>query len=307
MKPAFSTIACPDWTLDRIIPFAEDAGYAGVEFRSFGQTGGGQTGSDLACEPCFTGVGKLRGLLDHSGVEPACLATSIRYDAPIFPPVIGRVIGDFEAPVRETKRAVATAAGIECPFVRVFGFELENESRASGLRRIVQRLGLAVATARHTGVRLLLENGGSFPTGADLREIIDRIGSPFLAAAYNPAVAASAGEDPLEGVATLRGVLESVKLRDIVLGDRETGKPGASARLGEGGLDLGGIGFEGFVRGLAETGYEGWVTFEYDRLWWPGTQNDDEVEAILRDAAAKIYRWAGRPLSAVESRKFAVA
>ena len=105
MKPAFSTVACPDWTLDRIVPFAREAGFAGVELRSFGQTGGGQSGSDLACEPCFTSAAKLRGAFEQEGVEAACLATSIRYDQIVFPPIIGRVIGDFERPVRETKRA----------------------------------------------------------------------------------------------------------------------------------------------------------------------------------------------------------
>jgi len=304
MKPAFSTIACPDWTLDRIVPFARDAGYAGVELRSFGQTGGGQSGSDLACEPCFTGAQKLRELFEHQGVEPACIATSIRYDQIVFPPIIGRVIGDFDRPVRETKLAVETAASIECPFVRVFAFELEHESRANGLRRIIQRLELAATTARNTGTRLLLENGGSFPTGADIREIIDRIASPFLAAAYNPAVAWAAGEDPTQGVRTLGAALENVKLRDMLIGDPETGKPGQPAPLGEGDLDLGGIGIEGFVGKLASTGFDGWITYEHDRLWWPGLGDPEE---LLRDAASKIYRWSGAPMSDLERRKFAMA
>jgi sugar phosphate isomerase/epimerase len=304
MKPAFSTIACPDWTLDRIVPFASEAGYAGIELRTFGQTGGGQSGSDLACEPCFTDAGKLREMFEGEGVEAACLATSIRYDQVVFPPVIGRVIGDFEAPVRETKRAVATAASLECPFVRVFGFELEHESRSAGLPRILQRLELAATTARHTGVRILIENGGSFPTAKDLRELIDRVGSPFLAAAYNPAVAVMAEEDPAEGIRTLRGLLEVVKLRDLKMGDRETGTPARPAPLGEGDLDLGGLGFAGFVGTLADAGYEGWISYEYDRLWW---RDAPEPAEVLRDAAAKIYRWAGGPMSELESRKFAVA
>lgn len=304
MKPAFSTIACPDWTLDRIVPLAREAGYAGVELRSFGSTGGGQSGSNLACEPCYTGAEKLRDMFEHNGVEPACIATSIRYDQIVFPPIIGRVICDFERPVRETKLAVATASGIECPFVRVFAFELENESRVNGLRRIIQRLEVAVTTARNTGVRLLLENGGSFPTATDIREVIDRIGSPYLAAAYNPAVAAAADEDPVAGVRTLGPLLETVKLRDMFVSDRETAKPGEPAPLGEGDLDLGGIGIEGFVRHLASIGYKGWVTYEHDRLWWPGLGDPEE---LIRDAAKKIYRWSGAPMSELESRKFAMA
>jgi fatty-acyl-CoA synthase len=304
MKPAFSTIATPDWTFDRIATLANEAGYTGVELRSFGQTGGGQSGSDLTCEPCYTGADKLREMFEHRGVEMSCIATSIRYDRPVFPPVIGYAITDTERAIRETKRAVATAAALGSPFVRVYAFELENESRASGLRRILHRLSLAATTARHTGVRLLLENGGSFPTGADVAEIIGRIGSPFLAAAYNPAVAFAAGEDPVEGVRTLGSLLESVKVRDMIVGGSETGKAGEPAPLGEGDLDLGGIGIEGFVRHLVDSGYTGWVTYEHDRLWWPGLGDPEE---LIRDAAAKLYRWSGAPMGELESRKFAMA
>ncbi|USN98374.1 MAG: sugar phosphate isomerase/epimerase [Phycisphaeraceae bacterium] len=286
MKPAFSTVACPDWTLDEVIPFAARAGYAGVEFRTFGHSA-----SDLTCEPCLTGSAKIRELLADEGVRPAALATSIRFDAPVFPPVLGRVIGDFEKPVRETKLAVIEAAAIECPFVRVFGFELQGESRQAGMRRIVERLGLAAATARHTGVRLLLENGGSFPTAADLVELMDRVGSPLIAAAYSPAVAAMADEDPIDGARLLGSSLASVKLRDM--------KHTQPAPLG-----LGDLAVEPFVRALAETGFGGWLVYEYDRLWWRNLADPSEV---LIDAAGKMYRWSGRPAGEFEARKYAVA
>jgi sugar phosphate isomerase/epimerase len=295
MKPAFSTVACPDWTLDRIIPVAGELGYMGVEMRSFGADSRAAARS-LACEPCLTGAEKIRELCDEHGVEPACIATSIRYDAPVFPPVIGRVIGDFERPVRDTKAAVQLASSIGCPAVRVFGFELGHESRSNGVRRIMQRLDLAARTARHTGVLLLIENGGSFPTSADLMELIDRLASPFVAAAYSPAVASMAGEDPREGVRTLGPLLASVKLRDMA-----GGKP---APLGEGEAGFGDGGAEGFVRMLAERGYKGWAVYEHDRLWWPELGDPTEP---LRDAAEKIYRWMGTPRGEIEARKFAVA
>lgn len=295
MKPAFSTIACPDWTIDRIIPLAAELGYMGVEMRTFGPHAG-TPASDIACEPFLTGTDKIRELCDEHGVEPACIATSIRYDAPVFPPVIGRVIGDFERPVRETKRAVQLAASVASPFVRVFAFELEHESRSSGMRRILQRLDLAASTARHTGTRLLIENGGSFPTAADLLEIINRLASPFVAAAYSPAVASMAGEDPAEGVRLLGASLGSVKLRDVA-----QGKP---APLGEGEADFGRGGAEGFVKMLAQRRFDGWAVYEHDRLWWPDLGDPTEP---LRDAAEKIYRWMGGHRSEIESRKFVVA
>ena len=288
MHTAFSTIACPDWTLDRAVAFAAEAGFDGLELRTFGHHG-----SPLLCEPCLTGPTKIRDLFEDEGVRPAALATSIRYDAPVVPPILGRVFGDFEKPVRQTKQMVEVATSIEAPYVRVFPFELpEGESRRSGVRRIVERLTLAATTARHTGVRLLLENGGSFPLAEDLVELIDRVGGPLVAAAYCPAVAHAAGEDPVAGVRVLGSRLESVKLRDC---DGPTPVP----------LGAGSIPNRPVVEELERLGYEGWCTIEWDRLWLPKL---DPPEHVLERSLAAFYSWITPPdLSERERRKFAAS
>lgn len=286
MQTAFSTIACPDWTLDRAVGFAARAGFDGVELRTFGHHA-----SRLLCEPCLTGPAKIRDLFEDEGVRPAALSTSIRYDAPVVPPVLGRVLGDFEKPVRRTKQMVEVATSIEAPFVRVFPFELpRGESRRSGVRRIVERLTLAAATARHTGVRLLLENGGSFPLAEDLLELLERVDSPLLAAAYGPAVAHAAGEDPVAGVRTLRAWLESVKLRDL--------RDSRPVPLGEGVIPN-----EPVVDELERLGYEGWCTIEWDRLW---IEDLEPTEDVLERSLGAFYSWITPPdLSERERRKFA--
>ncbi len=38
MKPAFSTVACPEWTLEDVAEFAGRSGYQGVELRTFGHS-----------------------------------------------------------------------------------------------------------------------------------------------------------------------------------------------------------------------------------------------------------------------------
>lgn len=289
MKPAFSTIACPENTIDQAIALAGRLGYAGIDLRTFGQR---PAAHGFVCEPCLTGSAKLRDAFEDAGVEPACLSTSIRYDAPIFPPVIGRVIGDFEKPVRETREMVRVAAAMECPFVRVFGFELQDgERRTSGMRRIYERLDLAVKTARHTGVRVAIENGGSFPLASDLNEIMDRLDSPWLAACYSPAAAIAGGEDPVEGLRALGSRLEIVRLKDFA--------HATPVRLGEGEMRV-----KQTVEALADRGYAGWTVVEHDRMW---LESAGDAEPVLADAARKLYQWSGRPMGEIERRKFAVA
>lgn len=271
MKLAFSTVATPDWTLDRVIDFATRVDVNGIELRTFGDDS-----SHFTPDPCLTSFPKIRGLLAESGIEPACLATSIRFDAPVRPPVVGRLSGQLEHCVRQTKRMIEVAAQIECPFVRVFGYELQpRESRRAGMRRVVERMQLAAACARNTGVRLLIENGGSFPTAEDLSEIIDRTASPLVEAAYNPAVAQAVGEDPLAGVSMLGRRLESVKIKDFD-GTR-------AVRVGAGEMRC-----QETVAALGETGYAGWIVVEWDRLWLDGL---DEAERVIPEAVESVSAW----------------
>ena len=281
MKIALSTVACSDWTLERIVTFAEEAGYEGIDHRTFGH---GSTG--LVYDPCLVGPGKLRGLLGAHGLESSGLATSIRYDHPVFPPVLGRVLTDYEASVKQTKSMVRVAASIECPYVRVFAFELPNgERRAGGVRRIQERLEMALTTARHTGVKLVLENGGSFPLASDIAEIIERIDNPLLTAGYNPIAGLAFGEDPVEAVRTLGRSLSVVKLKD-----HRGGEPVA---IGSGEVPL-----ERMVGELIRGGFTGWGVVEWDRLWM---KDAPDPTGTLQASAATAYRWVGAAQAAARS------
>ncbi|MAY74925.1 MAG: hypothetical protein CMJ31_09485 [Phycisphaerae bacterium] len=287
MKIAFSTVACPQWTLEQTAQLGASLGYSGIELRTFGADS-----VELASDPALTAGAKVRDILEDAGIDPAGLATSVRFDAPIWPPIIGRVFGDVERPVRETRSFVHLAASIECPYVRVFGFELPaGEGRSAGMRRLVERLELASRTARHTGVKLLVENGGAFPLARDLAELIDRVGSPLVEACYTPAVAEAHDEDPVEGVDRLAGRLAVVRLKDYI-----EGRPVA---LGDGENEVAGV-----VRRLGASGYSGWACVEYDRMWFPDLE---EPERPLKVSIDRVYEWMGRELSDIERRKFARA
>lgn len=274
IKTAFSTVACPEWTLHRVARAAAEYGYDGVELRTFGF---GST--EFACEPALTGAAKVRELFAGEGVRIASLGTSARFDEPIRPPVIGRVLGDPEAPVRRAKVLIDLAAQIEAPFVRVFAFEhSKRENRRSAVARIVERLKLAVDAARNTGVRLVLENGGSFPRGVDILELIEAVDDPLLGAGYSIAAAHPAGEAPAEGVAVLRSRLWFAKVKDF-RGTR-------ACPLGEG--DLPGA---ALVEALSAARFTGWLVFEWDRAWLPDLEPADEV---LPSAARTLYQWLGQ-------------
>ncbi|MCW5767498.1 MAG: sugar phosphate isomerase/epimerase [Phycisphaeraceae bacterium] len=272
MKLAFSTLACPDWTLEQVVAFASSGEFDGVELRTFGH---GST--QIACDPAHTAPAKLLSQFESAGVAACCLATGCRFDEPIFPPVVGRVVTDIDRSVREAKSMIHLAAASGMPYVRVFGFEFrKGDNPKFAERRVIERLTMVVDAARNTGVKVVIENGGSFATGADLRRLLDEVDHPLLGASYNPAVATNAGESPIEGINAIGDRLWLTRLKDT--------RNGTPTQIGEGDL-----GCEAFVCHLAERRFSGWIIVDWDKLWMPELADSGSV---LSSAASSARRWA---------------
>jgi sugar phosphate isomerase/epimerase len=284
-KTAFSTVACPDWLIANAARAAGEWGYDGLELRTFGS---GAT--EFACDPFLTDPAKTRAILREHGVEPAILATGVAFDEPIRPPVIGFAISDTERTVRAAKECVDLAAQLESPFVRVFGFELPGrEKRSRAERRVAERLRLVADACRNTGVRVLVENGGSFSTADQMMELLGRVNDPLVGAEFSPAVSMCAGEDAVEGLRLLEasGRIWAVKLKDKL----ENGRP---CQIGDGEMRV-----PETVEVLAERAFSGWVVVEWDRAWIPGLEPAQEV---LPESVKRLYQWAGHSAGGMTRR-----
>ncbi|MDX2145926.1 MAG: sugar phosphate isomerase/epimerase family protein [Planctomycetota bacterium] len=256
MKIALSSVVCPEWTLARLAQEAEALAIDAVELRTFGDDS-----TTIACDPFLTDPAKTRRLMQAAGLSIACIATGIHYDERITPPIVGRLLFDTERSVRQSKRAVDLAAELECPFVRVFGFEIPaNEPRADAMERIVDRLQKSLDHCRHTGVRLILENGGSFASAQHLLDLIRAVDHPLLAAAYSIPTGVLAGDDPVRALDLLGPLCVAIKLKDV----RETSGPDRTpCILGEGLIPVAPA-----TRAFAARRQpQSFATYELDRLW----------------------------------------
>lgn len=291
LNPAFSTVACPEWTLDRVALAAQRLGFTSVELRTFGVDS-----RQFACDPALTDVAKVRRLFKEAGVFICSLATDITFDAPVNPPVVGHLIADQETSVRAAQRAVEMAASIECPLVRVFGFRLrQNEaagsSRASGVARICDRLGKVLDYASKTGVKIAFENGGSFATSSQVLEVLSHFRSPLLVTSYNAATAQLAGENPADGLTRLSadGGLGLLRVKDI--------KDGRPTLLGTGDIAV----RDAVVSAARTSGSAAIpVVFEWDRAWIPEI---GDADFALDHAARTLWQWtsSGAPAPAARA------
>ncbi len=270
---AFSTVACPDITLERVACDAAAFGFQGVELRTLGPGG-----AEFANDPALTSPEKLHRLFHDAGVAPLGLASGASFCAPVLPPVLGYVIGEYHKPVAYAKSVIDLAARLALPYVRVFAFEPPEQSargRRQARRRIIDRLRLAADAAHNTGVRLLLENGGAFPTARDIASLIDDVASNDLAACYSILPASQAGEDPVEAVSILGYNLQTARIKDI--------KDNTPCPLGEGSLPC-----RAFVEAVRSAPDCRWLIVEWDRAWLPHLAPHTEV---LPHAAKRCTEW----------------
>lgn len=271
---AFSTIACPTWTLRQAASQARAWDFDAIELRTFGP---GST--HLASDPCLSDPSKVRETLRGAGVELAGYATGARFDDPIFPPLpLGFIFGDLERPVRELKPVVQHASLAGAPTLRVFANDLpHDEARPSVVKRIADRLKLVCDDARHQNVRIALENGGAFPRAEDLADLLERVDSPLLGVCYNLAAASAAGEDTQAAVRELGNALISVRLSDF--------RGETPCVIGTGDVPC-----EPFVRAIDAGERPVQVIIEWPVMWRPDIA---PAEDALPASFAAVTSWTG--------------
>lgn len=280
MKIAYSTVACPQSTLADAINAASKFGYLGLEMRTFHETGRDQV--VIPSDPRVMEPSSISQLFDDAGVVPLALATSVKFDKPINPPVIGRMFVNEEAGVADAKSYVDLADRAGIKFVRVYGYHLPAaEPRTWSMRRVSERLKLAAQTCRNTDVRMQIENAGSFARGSDLLELLELVNSQWLGASFNVLASHQADEDPIEGLRLLKNHISCVKITDI----DQDGNP---VMLGQGVLPVRQI-----ISTLREMNYTGWIVYEYPALWRPDLAIS--ADAALKHAADLLYEWIQAP------------
>lgn len=280
IRTAFSTVACPEWTLDQVARIAGDLGFDGVDLRTGGQGGGERC--PVACDPGLTGASKVRRLFADEGVGVCSLATDVCFDEPIFPPVLGNVLPQREQSVRLGKHMVELGSSVGAEFVRFFPLEIPRFERRHGcLRRICERLGKVCDHARNRDVRVVIENEGAFASASDLIEILDNVASPHLGASYNILAGACAGDDVPKAIEALGPRLAMLRVRDV-----EDQWP---VPLGEGELPVAeSLGALGEVS--TRWGTRPWAVFNWDRA---GVAGLDGPDVILPGVSERLVEWSG--------------
>lgn len=259
MRFAFSTLGCPGLPVPGVAELAARNGFDGVEVR---------TGDD---EPVNVGLDAAARraaatALGRAGVIPLSVASYVK---------VADEGADDDAVVADGIAHGRLAADLGAEYLRVFpgGRQLDRQQQRDrqaqreepGQRDRQQRQDDAAARRllrivdglRGCGVTVALETHDSHPTGADCMRILEA--SPGTVAIWDALHPWRAGEMPRQTAALLSGRLGYVQVKDVASADDL-----APLAPGHGILPLAEM-----AVALRGNGYDGWVSWEYERAWFP--------------------------------------
>lgn len=245
MRLAFSTLACPDWPLDRVVDAAVRYGYEGIELRIV-------DGELVSPAMSVAQRERTREAVRGAGLAVCCVDTSIE-------------IADPSVSVDEALAHLDLAAELGGPMIRVFGGAPEGEPRSATTGRVGERLVALAERGRSLGVAVAVETHDSFAAGEVLAEVLsDAPGDVgVIWDTLNPIVA---GELPDRTFAAIADRLVHVHVKDgAAPPDLEENR-----LLGDGRVP-----FAAILEMLASRSYEGWLSVEWEKRWQPAIAEAD--------------------------------
>ena len=249
MKYAFMTWSTPELTLEDTLRVARMLGYDGIEPRMSGNVEryvGESTSQNHGIELYASRRerSEARKMVEGSGIDLCCLATSIRYADP----------ATADEQVERTLQSIDLAYDVGCPRLRVFGGQLpDGVSRYDATESLVSGLSRSADYAADAGVTLCIEVHDAWSDPRHLVPVVQRVDHPFVGINWDVAHATwRTGVDVAEAFRIVEPWIAHVHVHDMTF----TESTFINQWIGEGVLDhdrviglLMSIGYTGYLSG----------------------------------------------------------
>lgn len=248
MKFAYSSLACPQWTIEEAVEAAVRYGYDAIEWR----LADGEIITSATPEPVRR---RLREVPASHGIAIACLDTSCRM---VQPSAQERIKA-----IEETQRMIDLAAELGTPFIRVFGGALpEGTTRAALIEPTAEVLRTVGTYGTEHNVTVTIETHDSWSNSTDVLELLQAVASPAVKVLWDIHHTCRTGETPTQSVAILGSAIAFVHAKD--------GRPNNTPEgwelclLNEGVIPL-----REACSALKQNGYDGYLSLEWEKKWHP--------------------------------------
>jgi sugar phosphate isomerase/epimerase len=251
MKLSFCTLGCPNWTIPQIVENAAKMGYHGVELR-------GVSKEHIGPDETPQARAEVKKRFADAGVEIACIMGYSRFavaDA-----------AEKQKQVEAATKMLDLAKDIGCGRVRFFGGVKGDLSLDDAVAHAAEGLKKVAAHAQKLGVNIALETHDDWCVGADVVRLVRAVDSPAMGVCWDYSNSFFA-EPTRETYAAVKPYVKHVHTKDAY---RDAAGKIHSCLPGKGQVD------SRLALGLLkDAGYDGWVSFEWEKKWEPSLEEPE--------------------------------
>ena len=268
----FSTLGCPKWDWIKILDFAHQNGFAAVELRGLLGT------MDLPSRPEFAPdrITATRQDVAARGLHISCLSSSANlHDTDLH---------RHEQQLADARRFIDLASALNAPYVRVFGNNIVGP-RDQVIDHVAKSLRELADYSGPRNVNVLIESHGDFVDSPTLRAVLDKTDSSHVGLLWDANHTYVSGkEDPAFTVSRLGKYIRHTHLKD----SRGEGNDVHYVLTGRGEVPV-----KRQMQLLAQSGYQGYYSFEWEKVWHPELDEPEIAFPDFAQAATQYLKEAG--------------
>lgn len=251
---AFSTLGCPDWSFQQIIDFAVLHDYSGIELRGI------QRELDLTKCNEFSqqNISATNSMMKEKNLQFVDLGSSTNLHIPDST--------ERKKNLDEARRFIDLAHQVNCPYIRVFpnNFPKERDRNAT-MDLIIKGLLELGDYAKGSNVSVLMETHGDLVKTEDIERVMNSSEHLHVGLVWDVTnMWTITKEPPAQVYEKLKKYIRHTHIKDASVANGKV----QYRLLGRGEVPV----FEA-IDALSKGGYNGYFSFEWEKLWHP------EIEA----------------------------
>lgn len=270
LRLSFSTLGCPEWSFDRIVRFAVQNDFSGLEIRGI------QKEMDLVKTAPFKSPEAIKETLKLMR-DKHLVFVNLGSSAAMHHADPATRLKNLD----EGKRFIDLASQLNCPYIRVFPNNFPKEQdKEQTIELMVSGLKELGDYANNTPVTVLMETHGDLLYADEIVKVMQLTNHPKVALVYDMVnMWLITREPPAVTYPKLKQWIRHTHIKDLNI--VEGNKP-AYVLLGKGEAPV-----RETIELLRKDGYKGYYSFEWEKLWHPEIA---EPEIAIADYASVMRK-----------------